>query len=149
VENWEHNVIPEEQEKMPDQVPRVNQLESLLVEEGEQAVDSLLREALEPFVAFSKSGRMVTKPEFLKLSHQNQILVALLGRHAMVRLKLPGATLEASAETLQSDCLVPLKSAREHLSRSKARRLLEKNATGYFIPMWALSNVASLVKKNA
>ncbi|MGC1107717.1 MAG: hypothetical protein WA876_14380 [Candidatus Acidiferrales bacterium] len=126
-----------------------NQLESLLVEDGEQAIDTLLEETLKPFVGFSRSGQMITKPEFLKLSQPDRLLVCLLGCHVMVRLKLPNASLELAPEALEKECSVPLKNAREHLSRCKARRLLEKNARGYYIPSWAVLSVCKIVKKGA
>jgi hypothetical protein len=121
-------------------------LQGLLVEEGEQAIDSLLRTALEPYIAFTRAGRMITKPQFLELSDPAKILVALLGRLAMVRLHLPGAKVEASAEQMQSECMIPLKSTREYLSRHKSRRLLEKNASGYFVPTWSVAEVVSTLR---
>jgi hypothetical protein len=125
---------------------RSKDLEALFVEEGEQAVDSKLRTVLEGYVGFTRDGRIVTKPAFLKLSQQSRILVALLARQAMVRLKLEGALLERSAESLQEECLIPLKSCREYLSRLKKRRLIEKNASGYFVPIWAISTVAEALQ---
>lgn len=123
------------------------ELEGLLVDEGEQAIDAVLRGVLEPYIGFMRDGRMITKPQFLKLSDPTRILVALLGRQAMVRLGLPGAKAEASADRLQGECMVPLKSCREYLSRFKSRRLLAKNEVGYFVPTWAVSDVAATVQK--
>jgi len=128
---------------------QTNPLQSLLVDEGEQAIDIRLSEALKNFLAFTKEGRLVTKPEFLKLSHPNRILVVLLGRHAMVRLSLPDSVPEATPEVLEKDCLVPLKSCREYLSRLKTRRMLEKNEKGYYIPTWALTTAADAVNKGS
>lgn len=133
---------------MPEQGTKAVQLESLLVDEGEQAIDSLLHETLKDLVGFTKSGQLVTKPEFLALSNRSRLLIALLGRHVMVRLKLPGATLEATPETLQSQCLIKLQSCREDLSRLKALRLLEKNETGYYVPTWAIKSATSTVSKS-
>lgn len=126
-----------------------SQLESLLVEDGPQALDTLLQETLSPFASFTRTGHMVTKPEFLKLSHTNRLLVCLLGRHAMVRLSLPNATLELGAEQLEKECAVPLKSCREYLSRLKTHRLLDKNSNGYFVPTWAAQSVSENIKKGA
>lgn len=124
------------------------ELEALLVDDSEQAIDGLLRNVLQPYVGFTREGRMVTKPQFLKLSDATRLLAALLARQAMIRLKLPGAKAEASAEELQNECMVPLKSARESLSRFKSRRLLDKNDAGYFVPTWAISDVAAAVQRN-
>jgi hypothetical protein len=65
----------------------------------------------------------------------------------MVRLNLPGATAEASADLLHTECGVPLKSSREYLSRHKSRRLLDRNERGYFVPSWAVADVAEAVEK--
>lgn len=123
------------------------ELEGLLVEEDEQAIDVLLREVLGRFVGFTREGRFVMKPDFLKLSHQNRLLVALLARHAAVRLNLPRAAVEATPETLQQECMVPLKSCREYLSKLKRNRFLEKNSKGYFVPDWALSTAAKSLRQ--
>ncbi len=124
------------------------ELEALLVDDSEQAIDGLLSNVLQPYVGLTREGRMVTKPQFLKLSDATRLLAALLARQAMIRLKLPGAKAEASAEELQNECMVPLKSTREYLSRLKSRRLLEKGEGGYFVPTWAISDVAAAVQRN-
>jgi len=139
--------VADRKENMAEQY--TNPLQGLIVDEGEQAIDTRLNEVLRSFLAFTKDGRIVSKPEFLKLSHPNRILVALLGRHAMVRLCLPNAALEAAPEDLVRDCLVKLKSCREYLSRMKTQRLLEKNEKGYFVPTWALPNATDAVKKGS
>jgi hypothetical protein len=122
-----------------------NELEGLLIEDGEQAIDSILRKALEPYVAFTRSGKMITKPAFLKLGDSVRVLVALLGRQAAVRLGLPGVVPEANAEALHPECQVPRKSCAEYLSRYKQKHLIEKNETGYFVPTWAIASVAAAV----
>jgi hypothetical protein len=133
---------------MSDNKVSQTELESLFVDEsGEEAIDTVLRTVLEQFVGFTRDGKLVTKQRFLKLSDPNRILVALLARRAMVRLNVPGAKQEAVADQLGAECLVPLKSCREYLSRYKARRLLEKNAAGYFVPAWAVPDVAAAVLK--
>jgi len=134
---------------MVEQTERSKELEGLFVDESEQAVDGLLRTTLEPFVGFTREGRVVTKPAFLELSHANRLLVMLLARQAAVRLSLPGATMEATAENLQQECMVPVKSCREYLSKMKAKRLLEKNAQGYLVPQWALPTVAGLLVRRS
>ncbi len=126
-----------------------NELEGLLVDEDEQAGDKLLREVLEKFVGLTREGRVVTKPAYLKLSHQNRLLVSLMARQAMARLGLPSATVEASAEALEKEAMVPLKSCREYLSKLKKARLLDKNKRGYFVPLWSLSNVAGVLGRGA
>lgn len=125
------------------------ELQALLVDDGEQAIDGLLRRALEPYARFTREGRVITKEQFLKLSDPSKLLVFLLARQAMVRLKLPSAAAESTADTMHSECGVPLKSAREHLSRLKSRRLLDKNDAGYFVPIWAVSNVVDLISGKA
>jgi hypothetical protein len=123
------------------------ELEGLLVESGEQAIDSVLREVLEPYLAFTRGGQMITKAQFLKLSDPSKLLAALLGRQAMVRLQLPSASAEATADQLHDLCGVPLKSTREYLSRYKSHRLLDKNEAGYFIPTWAIAQAADALRK--
>jgi hypothetical protein len=121
-------------------------LEGLLVDEGEQAIDGLLRQVLEPYVRFTRDGKMITKPAFLRLGDSVRLLVALLGRQAAVRLALPGATPEANADVLHAECQVPRKSCAEYLSRHKQKRLLDKNDAGYFVPIWAMASVAEVVQ---
>ena len=132
-----------------EQSQPASQLESLLVDEGEQALDALLQKILQPYATFTRSGRMISKPEFLKLSHTGRLLVCLLGRRAMVRLALPNATLELTPEQMEAECAIPLKSCREYVSRMKARRLLDKNAIGYFVPTWAVQTACETVEKGA
>jgi hypothetical protein len=135
--------------KMTDQPPTSKELEALFVEDGEQAIDSLLRATLEPLIGFTRDGRLVSKASFLSMPDTMKILAVLLARLAMSRLHLPGAQPEASAEKLANDCAVPLKSCREHLSRFKARRLLEKNDSGYFVPTWEVSDIAGMFRGKA
>lgn len=139
----------EEDVMQSEQEGSASPLESLLVEDGEQAVETLLHETLKPFASFTRTGQMVMKPEFLKLPQNNRLLVCLLGRHAMMRLKLPSASLELRTEDLARECSVELKSCREHLSRCKARRLLDKNENGYFVPAWAIPNAAKIIRDGA
>ncbi|MGA3294401.1 MAG: hypothetical protein ABSE45_10520 [Candidatus Acidiferrales bacterium] len=131
---------------MNEQKETTRELEGLLIDDGEQAIDSMLRRVLEPYVGFTRDGKMITKPAFLRLGDSARLLVALLGRQAAVRLALPGATAEANAEALHAECQVPRKSCAEYLSRYKQKRLLEKNKTGYFVPIWAMANVAAAVQ---
>lgn len=130
---------------MTEQKGSPKELEALIVDDGEEAIDGVLRRALEPYIRFTREGRMITKEPFLKLSDPSRLLVYLLGRRAMVRLGLPGGTAEANAELLHAECGVALKSCREYLSRLKGRRLLEKNEIGYFVPGWAVSNVVAAI----
>jgi hypothetical protein len=132
---------------MPEQRIVSSELEGLLVDDTEQAIDGVLKRVLQPYLGFTREGKMITKPQFLKLADSLRILVALLGRQAMVRLGLPGATMEITAEGLYGECQVPRKSCAEYLSRYKSQRLLEKNDRGYFVPTWAVSNVAAAVEK--
>lgn len=133
---------------MNDKKPS-SELESLFVDEGDDAVDSVLKATLEKFVGITRDGKTVSKPGFLKLPDTTRILVALLAKLAKERLKILGASKQGSADELASECLVPLKSAREYLSRLKARKLLEKDEHGYFVPYWAVANVADEISKNA
>lgn len=132
---------------MSDQKPVSSELEGLFVEDGEQAIDAVLRSALENLVGLTRDGRLIPKPAFQKLSDPNRVLVALLAKQAMARLRIPDAGPEATADRLAEECMVPVKSCREYLSRFKSRRLLDKNQKGYFIPAWAVSSVAEAVQK--
>ncbi len=132
---------------MTEQSSVPKELEALFVDDNEQAIDSLLRTCLEPIIGFTRDGRLVTKAPFLKLPDTARILAALLARQAMVRLHVPGAKAEAGAEQLGTDCAVPIKSCREYLSRFKSRRLLDKNESGYFVPIWAIPEVAEVIQK--
>lgn len=131
---------------MKDENKTTSELEALLIDDAEEAIDSILRRVLEPYVAFARSGRMVTKPAFLELGGSVRLLVALLGRQAAVRLALPGAAVEANVEMLHAECQVPRKSCAQYLSRYKQKRLLEKNEAGYFVPTWAMASVAAAVQ---
>jgi hypothetical protein len=123
-----------------------NELEALFVDDDQPAIDGALRMALAPVVGFTRDGKLVPKPPFLKLPDTGKILAALLARQAMTRLKIAGATLEATAETLADECAVPVKSCREHLSRFKSRKILDKNDNGYFLPVWSITEAAELVR---
>ena len=123
------------------------ELQGLFVEDGEEAVDSVLRNCLEKFVGITRGGKIVPRESFLDLTDTSKILVCLLARLAKVRLNIPGATNCGSAEELAGECIVPVKSAREYLSRLKARKLLEKSASGYLVPAWAVGNVAREITK--
>jgi hypothetical protein len=133
---------------MPTENTSPRELEALFVDSDEQAVDSLLRATLEPLIGFTRDGKIVTKSGFLKVADTAKILTNLLARQAMVRLQIPGAKLSATPDQLASDCAVPLKSAREHLSRLKAKRLLDKDETGYFIPTYAIPGAVEAVQKS-
>jgi hypothetical protein len=122
------------------------ELEGLFVDESEQAIDGLLRATLEPLLGITREGRIVTKALFLEQSVPARILAVLLARLAMVRLNVPNASAEATPEQLESECLAALKACRECLSRLKGKGLLAKGATGYFIPIWAVSKVVGEIK---
>ena len=126
-----------------------SELEGLFVDDGDDAVDAVLRATLEKFVGITRDGKTVPKPAFLKLSDPQKILIALLARLAKVRLNIPGYVREGTADELASECIVPVKSCREYLSRLKARKLLEKADSGYFVPNWAVSNVAAEISKSS
>jgi hypothetical protein len=125
-----------------------SELEALFVDSSEQAVDSLLRGALETLVGVTRDGKIVRKAPFLKLADTAKILTYLLARQALVRLQVPSAKLSATADQLSTECGVPLKSTREHLSLLKAKRLLDKDQEGYLVPTWAISNVVETIRKN-
>lgn len=126
-----------------------SELEGLFVDRSEQAIDTVLRSVLEQFVGFTRDGRIVTKPAFLKLAGPSRIMVVLLARQAMLRLGIPGATQEATPDNLAPECLIPLKACREYLSRLKARRLLDKSTAGYFVPTWAVSAASAAILKKS
>jgi len=124
-------------------------LEGLFVDDSEQAIDSLLRSSLEPIIGFTREGRLVTKAPFLKMPDTSKIIAVLLARQAMTRLHLPAARPEAGPEQLATECAVPVKSCREYLSRLKAKRLLEKNEGGYFVPTWAVPEATEAIRGKA
>jgi hypothetical protein len=124
------------------------ELESLFVDESEQAVDGLLRSTLEPLLGLTREGRIVTKAPFLGQSVPARILTVLLARLAMARLKVPNARTESTPEQLESECLAPVKACRECLSRLKSKGLLTKNEAGYSIPIWAVSKAVGEIKGN-
>jgi hypothetical protein len=134
---------------MTQENPVSSELEALFVDSSEQAIDGLLRNALEPYIGFTRDSKIVTKAPFLKLADNLKLLAYLLARQAMVRLQLTGAVLAATAEHLATECHVPIKSAREHLSRLKGRRLLEKDDSGYFVPTWAISSASEALQKGS
>ena len=132
---------------MSERKPISKELEALIVDDSDEAIDIVLRRALEPYMRFSREGRMIRKEPFLMLSDPAKLLVHLLGRRAMTRLSLPNAAAEVTADVLHTECGVPLKSCREYLSRFKGRRLLEKDSHGYFVPTWAVADVAAAVSR--
>jgi len=125
------------------------ELQALFVDEGEQAVDGLLRTTLESLLGLTRDGRIIAKSPFLKLALPSRILAVLLARRAMVRLSVPNATAEASPEQLEDECVAPLKACRECLSRLKAKKILDKNEAGYFVPLWAVSRAVEEIKGNS
>jgi hypothetical protein len=124
------------------------ELESLFVDDSEQAVDSLLKATLEPLLGLTREGRIVTKPPFLEQSIPARVLTVLLARLATVRLNVPNARAEASPEQLESECLTAVKPCRECLSRLKGKGLLAKTEAGYSIPIWAVSKAVGEIKRN-
>lgn len=124
-------------------------LADLLVDE-DRVTDDLVRDLLISFVGLSKTeAKIVPKPPFTKLPHPQKILLYLLARHAMVRLKIPGASLAANAENIAEGSLVPIKSCRETLSRLKAAGLVEKGEDGYAIPAHSLLRVEGEIRRVA
>jgi hypothetical protein len=122
------------------------ELEALFVDDGEEAVDGLLKATLEPVVGFTREGRIVTKALFLKLQLPAKVLAVMLARLAIVRLKVPGAKAEATSEQLVSECMATVKAVRECLSRLKRKNLLSKNDVGYFVPVWAVDKAVQEVR---
>ena len=131
---------------MPNEQTAPSELEALFVEDNETALEGLMRSALEPVIGLTREGRLITKSPFLKLADTSKILTVLLAKQAMTRLNLPSAKPQATADQLEEICQVPLKSCRENLSRLKAKRLLEKDDAGYFVPGWAISDVCQVLK---
>jgi len=122
-----------------------SELAALFVEASEQAVDGLLRSSLEPLLGLTRDGKVVTKPPFIKLSIPARILAILLARQALVRLKVTDAKASATPEELETECLAPLKTCREVLSKLKARRILIKTDEGYEVPVWSLPQAVAAV----
>ncbi len=120
-----------------------NELEGLLVDGQEADVDRTLRRALEGKVAFERgTGRLLVRPGLFNLPQHQRLLALLLARHAMVRLGLSEAHLEADAVTLADEAQVSIKNCREYLSRLKAKRIVEKRPEGYVLPSWNVLLVA-------
>jgi len=124
------------------------ELESLYVDNDEAALDSMLRMALSPLLGFTRDGKIISKDPYLRLSLPARILSSLLARLAMVRLGVPGAKAESTAEDLAEDCLAEVKACRECLSRLKGRKLLDRNQGGYFLPIWAASKAVAEIRKD-
>jgi hypothetical protein len=122
-------------------------LEALFVDE-DKVTDELVKELLAPYLGLAKTtDKIVPKPEFTKLSQRKRVLLYLLSRHAMVRLQVPGATLEVGRGQVPGNCLVSPKAAGEILSRLKADGMVEKSKGGYFVPVHSLLRVASELRK--
>jgi hypothetical protein len=114
-----------------------SELESLLVENQEGDIDRILREALEGRIAIEgSSGLVVPRPGLFKLSQSQRLVVILLARHAASRLGILNVSLEVPAEDLAGGAQVPVKNCRELLSRLKGIGLIQKGASGYFLPKW-------------
>jgi hypothetical protein len=124
------------------------ELEALFVDDSEEAVDGLLKAALEPLLGFTRDGKIVTKAPFLKLQLPAKVLSVMLARLAIVRLKVPGAKAEATSEQLESECMATVKAVRECLSRLKRKNLLAKNGVGYFIPVWAVTKAVQEIQQS-
>ena len=116
-----------------------SELESLFADSGEADVDHRLRECLAGKVAIERAtGRLLVKPPLFELPQQDRILALMLTRHAIRRLGVPDAQLEADPATLAGEGQVSLKNCREYLSRFKAKRVIEKGNAGYYVPDWNL-----------
>jgi hypothetical protein len=114
---------------------KATQLEALFANEQE-IVDGLLLERIEPLLSLSRgSDRVMAKPELLGLPNQKKILAYLLARHAMVRLGVPGVGLEADAQKISENLMIPIQRTREELSRMKTSGILEKGEHGYSVPV--------------
>lgn len=115
-----------------------------LIFDQDKVTDELLKEQLEPYLGLSGTeDKIVPKPEFLELSQTKRILLYLLGRHAMVRLEVLGASLGAKTEKIAESCLVPQKSCTETLSRLKAARMVDVVNGEWMIPVHSLLRVTS------
>ncbi|HKV27290.1 MAG TPA: hypothetical protein VJN90_03315 [Candidatus Acidoferrales bacterium] len=113
-----------------------SELEALLVDTEPEDTDRLLRSSLEGRVAFEKaSGRLIVRPGLFDLSSPERILILLLARQAMRKLGLE-VPAEVDARVLATEAQVDLKGCREQLSRLKAKRRIDKNDGGYFVPTW-------------
>ena len=124
-----------------------NILEQLFVDEDE-VTEKLIAELLSPNLGLSKTAdKVVPKARFSGLSQTERLLLYLLARHAMVRLKVPGASLEAVTARIAEESLLPQKSCGETLSRLKASGLVGKNKAGYFVPTHSLLRVSEALRK--
>src|SRR2546428_800015 len=116
-----------------------NELEALFADAEEADVDHRLRECLAGKVAIERAtGRLLVKPLLFELPQQDRLLTLLLARHAIRRVGVADAQVEADPTTLAGEGQISLKNCREYLSRFKAKRLIEKGKTGYYLPEWNL-----------
>lgn len=120
-----------------------------LILDQDEVTDELLKEQLAPYLGLSATqDRIVPKPEFLKLPNSKRILLYLLGRHAMVRLEIPGASLGARREKIAESCLInKQKSCTETLSRLKATGVVTMENGEWMIPVHSLLRVASELRE--
>ncbi len=124
-------------------------LEALLVDQ-DTVTDDLVKELLIPYIGLSKTeDRIVPKAEFTNLPQPRRILLYLLARLAMVKLKVPKASLAAESNKIADSSLVQPKSCIEILSRLKAAGLISKREEGWFIPEHSLFRVAAEVRKGS
>lgn len=122
-------------------------LEDLLVDE-DKLTDELVKNSLAPHLGLSKSSdQIVPKPGFSELPQPTRILLYLVSRYAATKLKLPGASLSASVDKISENCMIPIKSCREILSRLKGTGLISKDQGGYLIPVHSLLRVTGELNK--
>src|ERR1041385_7404748 len=117
-------------------------LGELFVDENAMT-DELIKRLLLPFLGLSRSEpKIIPRAEFGKLPQTNRILLYLLARHAMSKLNVPGATLDADSVTISESSLVPKKTCGELLSRMKSTGLIARTDSGYYIPVHSQLRVA-------
>lgn len=134
---------------MQNRDKRRSELEALLVDAEEADIDRRLREVLEHRVAVERtSGRIVVRPELLKLSQRQRLLSLLVARHALSRLGLGTGELEVDPAVLASEAQVRLKNVREYLSKLKAEGVVAKGPKGYSVPAWNILLVADEIRSS-
>lgn len=123
-------------------------LEELFVDEA-AVTDDLIKRLLLPHIGLSRTeAKIIPRADFGKLSQRSRILLFLLSRHAMVKLAIPQATVEAETSIVADAALVPLKTCTELLSRLKAEGLVARNERGSYIPVHSFLRVAGELEKS-
>lgn len=119
-----------------------------LVVSGAELDKELLSTLLFPFIRLDKDESSVRPtPRWNDLNQQQQILVYLLARKAMVTLPDFNIDEEAAAPILIGEITGAGSSARGQLSSLRRKKLVDRTRMGkYYIPNYAIEAVKEVVK---